>query len=216
VEIEFAATLSAGNEEAPEFNFLQIRPMVVGMEGDEVRIDGLAREAMFARSTRALGNGKIEGIRDILYVPPDRFDAGSTVQIADEIGRINDDLAKRGGHYVLIGPGRWGTADRWLGIPVRWEQISQVKVMVETALENFRIEPSQGSHFFHNVTSFRIGYLTVGFNRADEFVDWDWLDGFPAEQETDFVRHIRLPEPLEVRLDGKHRAGALLKKGASD
>ena len=211
VEIEFAATLSADNEEVPEFTFLQIRPMVVGMEGDEIRIDGLDREAMFARSTRALGNGKVEGIRDVLYVPPGRFDAAKTVQIADEIGRMNEGLAKLGSHYVLIGPGRWGTVDRWLGIPVRWEQISQVKVMVETALENFRIEPSQGSHFFHNVTSFRIGYLTVGFNRKDEFVDWDWLDQFPAEQETDFVRHIRLPEPLEVRIDGKQRAGALLK-----
>ena len=165
----------------------------------------------FCHSPRAMGNGRIGDVRDVIYVKPGDFDSAYTCEIAADIGRINDELARANRTCVLIGPGRWGSADRWLGIPVTWEQISMARVIVETTLKDFRITPSQGTHFFQNLISLRVGYFTVDPDLGGGSIDWGWLARQPAFGETAFVRHIRLPRPLDIRMDGRSQHGAILK-----
>jgi hypothetical protein len=147
---------------------------------------------------------------DIVYVKPEDFEPGKTVAIAAEIGQFNAGLTAKDRKYVLIGPGRWGSADRWLGIPVTWKDISGVGAMVETQDENLKADPSQGSHFFHNITSLDISYATVSTNGGG-FVDWTWLRSQSAAGETRHVRHIALDHPLMLRIDGKTSRCVLLK-----
>ncbi len=156
---------------------------------------------------------RMGGIRDVLYVPGAKFDRARTMEIAEEVGRFNRGFVKEATSYLLIGPGRWGSSDRWLGIPVRWDQISGARVIVETDLEGFNITPSQGSHFFQNLTSFQVGYLTVNAGEGVSRLDWDWLDAQPAVAEGEFVRHIKLQEDLTVLIDGRSRRGVVLKPG---
>ena len=137
-------------------------------------------------------------------------------EIAAEIATLNRDLKHAGRPYVLIGPGRWGSADHWLGIPVTWEQISSAKVIVETTLGDFMITSSQGTHFFQNLTSLRVGYLAVNPAAGEGHLDWDWLAAQPACEETQYLRHLRLAEPLVVRLDGRHRHGVIYKPGTTN
>ena len=160
----------------------------------------------------ALGNGLIEGLRDVVYLHPDRLpDLGESGVIAQQIGRINVRLAGAHRPYLLIGPGRWGTADPWLGIPVEWKDVSAARVIVELIPDGSPIEASQGTHFFHNITSLRIGYFCVGLGREGEKVDLDWLEGLPAEQEAGPIRHVVTPQPLEVRIDGRKGRGVVLR-----
>jgi hypothetical protein len=208
VEIEFAVNMDA---KPMEFGFLQIRPVISDEELEHVHLDQVSHADLVCYSDQTLGNGRMRDLFDILYVKPQTFDSGSTLQIAIEIGRLNDTLRKADRPCILIGPGRWGTADRWLGIPVTWEQISSARVIVETSIRDFTVTPSQGTHFFHNLTSLRIGYLTVNSAADGGFVDWGWLAAQDAEAETDFVRHVRLGEPAVVRLDGRTRRGAIFK-----
>ncbi len=212
IEIEFAVNMET---KPMEFGFLQIRPVISDEEVEHVHLDQVSHDDLVCYSERTLGNGRMRDLRDILYVKPDAFDAGSTMQIASEIGRLNDALRKADRTCILIGPGRWGTADRWLGIPVNWEQISSARVIVETSIRDFAVTPSQGTHFFHNLTSLRVGYLTVSSAGNGGFVDWDWLSTQGAVRETKFVRHVRLPDPAVVRLDGRSRRGAIFKPGRS-
>ena len=210
VEIEFAAQPGGGSEPA-EFALLQIRPLVVGRE--EIDIDARLAEGgrTIIRSDAVMGNGAVEGVRDLIFVHPDRFDRGRTPDVAREIRALNEKLAAEGRNYLLLGPGRWGSRDRWLGIPVAWADISWARVIVETGMADIAVEPSQGSHFFHNLTSFEVGYFTAHEGKAGALVNWDWLLEQPVAEETGFLRHLRLERPLAVYLDGRHGRGVVLE-----
>jgi len=208
VEIEFAVDMTTT---PMRFGFLQIRPTIWEEEQEAVSMVDADLQRAQCVSTQAMGNGRISGLQDIIYVKPDEFDSGHTREIATEIDRMNDDLTKAGRSCVLIGPGRWGSADRWLGIPVTWEQISAARVIVETTLKDFRVTPSQGTHFFQNLISLRVGYFTVDADAGQGRIDWDWLAAQPALAETRFVRHLRLDQPLDIRMDGRSQRGAVLK-----
>lgn len=163
----------------------------------------------FCYSTMALGNGRTDDIKDIVYVNPHAFDPARTMDIAAEVGRFNHALFKKNRKYLLIGPGRWGTADPWLGIPVKWKDISGVGAIIETAAQNLKVDPSQGSHFFHNITSLGISYFTTSQNKAD-FIDWKWLQSLPAAKETTYLKHVKHTKPLAIRIDGKKSRGIIL------
>ena len=178
---------------------------------EEIDLTKIDRQKTLCVSPQALGDGRMSDINDIVYVKPDVFDVSKTREIALELARINDTLIRSERRCVLIGPGRWGSADRWLGIPVTWEQISGAQVIVETSLEDFVVAPSQGTHFFQNLTSFGIGYLTVQPMLKRGFINWDWLAEQAVVAETEFLRHIRLAQPLDVQLDGRNRRGVVFK-----
>jgi hypothetical protein len=215
IEIEFAGTLGEDGKTPPTFAILQLRPLVPSHEHCEISLDDkMNGNNVFIHSDKALGNGLIKSIKNIVYVPPETFDSAKTVEIADEIGSINKTLTEASLPYILIGPGRWGTQDRWLGIPVKWSQISGVSVMVETALEDFNIKPSQGTHFFHNITSRGIGYINVPFNSTEYFIDWKWLEKQKSYKELTFVKHIQLPAPLTIKLDGRCGHAMIMKPGS--
>ena len=213
VEMEFAVKLSSKPDELHELGFLQIRPLGTGAEMRRVKIGDLSEEEAIVVSRKALGNGIIEGVADVVYVRPDRFERSRTAQVAREIGTINGLLKEDGRHFVLIGQGRWGSADQWLGIPVGWSQISNARCIVETDMKDIRVEPSQGTHFFQNITSLGIGYLTVNFGRGGGLLDYDWLEAQPAANETDYVRHVQFKEPLEIIMDGRQGLGVVMKAG---
>jgi hypothetical protein len=210
IEIEFAVNMSA---QPMEFGVLQIRPIISHEGHADVDLRQADMQHAVCFSPRALGDGHMGDIHDIVYVKPDAFDSSRTWEIAAELAKINDDLLHHRRQCVLIGPGRWGSADRWLGIPVTWEQISSAQVIVEASLEDFVVTPSQGTHFFQNLTSFGIGYLTVHPSLSEGLIDWDWLAAQAAVQETLFVRHLRLRNPLDVILNGHTRQGAIFKPG---
>jgi hypothetical protein len=216
VEIEFAVSLGDGRLRPHRFGFLQIRPLAADYEAPDIDPALLDDPAAVCATTVALGNGRETGICDVLYVPRDRFDRGQTVAIAEEVAEFNRRLATAETPYLLLGPGRWGSADRWLGIPVRWDQISGARVIVETDLEDFKVTPSQGSHFFQNLTSFQIGYLTLNKGQGRSKLDWDWLDAQPAAGQSKYLRHLRLDSPLTVLIDGRSSRGVVLKPGAGD
>ena len=212
IEIEFAVTLGEDEISPPTFSILQLRPLVPSDEHNEISFnEDMNQKNVFIHSDKALGNGVIESVKDIVYVPPETFDSAKTVEIAGEVGKMNDKLSKSAKPYILIGPGRWGTFDRWLGIPVKWSQISGVSVMVETALKDFNIKPSQGTHFFHNITSRGIGYINTTFNSKNSFIDWEWINSKKPHKELTFVKHIRLSAPLTIRLNGRSGHAIIVK-----
>ena len=205
VEIEFAVTLNP-----VRFGFLQVRPMVVSSNEVNVEEDELASENNLIASRNVLGNGTENSIVDIVFVDPEKFETKFTSKIAEELEIINKILVQQHRCYLLIGFGRWGSSDPWLGIPVNWGQVSGAKAIVETALENFNVEYSQGSHFFHNLTSFQVKYFSVKL--SDQFrIDWDWLKRQKVENETNFVRHVTLDFPLQIKVDGRNKRGVILK-----
>ncbi len=210
VEMEFAVDL---NSDPAWFGFLQIRRLVVGGEPDDVRLDAPTIEKSVLYCEKALGNGVIDGICDIVYVDPTIFDSAHTMKIAKTVAEMNEQLREENRPCILIGPGRWGSADPWLGIPVSWEQISQARVIVEAGIENFRVTPSQGTHFFQNITSLRIGYFTINPYLGDGRVDWDWFAAQPTVRDTEQVRHIRTKSPVRVRIDGQSGRGVILPPG---
>ena len=212
IEIEFAVTLGEDGKSSPTFAILQLRPLVLTHEHCEIRWgEKLDDKKIFIHSDSALGNGVIKTIKDIVYISPDTFDSSKTVEIANEVGILNQILLDNKMKYLLIGPGRWGTQDRWLGVPVKWSQISNVGVMVETALKDFDIKPSQGTHFFHNIISRGIGYINVPYNSSEFFINWNWLENIKPIKEFKFVRHVRLSKPLTIKLDGKCGHALILK-----
>jgi len=164
---------------------------------------------------KSMGNGKMEDIRDIVYVKLDTFDRTLTREILSEIERLNSSLVAAGRKYVLIGPGRWGTQDRFLGIPVRWPQISNARVIVETSLDEFPLDASLGSHFFHNVTSMNVGYFSIQHDTSTSFIQWDVLEKQKVIEETEFVKHIRFKEPVCIMMDGKKRISIILTPASS-
>jgi hypothetical protein len=209
VEIEFAVNLAGAR---PELGFLQVRPLVVSHERVEISESDLEAPGRLLVSRRAMGNGRIDSIRDVVYVKPNSFEARHTPAIRGEIEEVNLRLLEEERPYLLIGFGRWGSSDPWLGIPVSWAQVSGARVIVEATLPGMDVEPSQGSHFFHNISSLGVGYLTVP-HRAPPPIDWAWLDDRPALTETDHVRHIRLGQPLLVEIDGRTGRGAVRCRG---
>lgn len=208
VEIEFAMTFSETGKH--KFGFLQVRPMAVSTDIVDVSEDDLYKENIFASSSMVLGNGNNESIRDIVYVRRDNFDVFKTYEICTDLEKINESLIKDNTPYLLMGFGRWGTSDPTAGIPVNWGQISGAKAVLEAALSNVNFEQSQGSHFFHNVTGFGVYYFSVPFNKTD-LIDWDWLDSMPAIHETEKVRHVKLKEPLKIKVDGRSGRGVISK-----
>lgn len=208
VEIEFAVDPPQEGQRPYAFWLLQIRPMAKREQRLPATITREDERRAFCVSHQALGNGFQRDVRDILFVRPDTFDPDRTVEIASQIGRLNHRLEQSGRRYVLIGPGRWGSADRRLGIPVTWKDITAVAVFVETTAGNLNADPSQGSHFFHNITTLGIGYLTVT-GRGGGRVDWDWLMGVAPLDETGFVRHLALKEEMWIKIDGKSSAGII-------
>ena len=210
VEIEFAVNLDANPK---ELAVLQLRPCM-GSDGeiDQVDLGDHTGDEVLCHSPRALGNGVIDSVHDIVYVKPHAFDARRTAEIAGELAGLNQALLAANRSCMLIGPGRWGSSRPALGIPVNWGDISAARIIVETTLDNFLVEPSQGSHFFQNLVSFGIAYLTVEPHAKQGSIDWNWLESQPAERETPFLRHIRLPQPMEARIDGRSSRAVVLKR----
>jgi hypothetical protein len=211
VEIEFAVDYSVPPGEPREFGFLQIRPLVTTRETDTLDVDGFEPTELVCRSDQVLGNGQIDQIEDIVMVDSEKFNRAVTRQVAAEVGRHNATLTAARRPYILIGVGRWGSADPWLGIPVTWDQIAGARVIVESGFEDLVVEPSQGSHFFQNITSFQIGYFTVNSRGHEGLIDWDWLKAQPCAEHFDFTRHIHLDGPVTVRMNGHAHRGIIIK-----
>lgn len=208
VELEFAVNL---NTTPREFAILQMRPYGATGDFEPVEIGERDQSKMVCYCAQALGNGIIDPIFDIIYVRPDTFDAAKTREIAAEIATLNEGLRAENRSCILVGPGRWGSSNRWLGVPVTWGQISAARLIVEAAVENFAVDPSQGSHFFHNLTSLGVAYMTINPRQGADFVDWDWLAAQPAVFDSPLVRHVRLAAPIEARVDGRTSRGAVYK-----
>ena len=215
VEIEFAVTLSAGEGERPKFYVLQVRPLVLSQEIEELTIGEIDGSDLLCQSGHVLGHGAIRGIRDVVVVDPRHYERSASRVVAREIARINERLIGEGRGYLLVGPGRWGSADPWLGVPVKWDQISGAKAIVEAEPRDIAIDPSQGSHFFQNITAFMVGYFMVASRGDDqEWIDWGWLAAQPAMEETGAVRHVRFDDALVVKINGHQNRGVILKPGA--
>lgn len=211
VEIEFAIQLHASHVDAhPSFGFLQVRPMVVSRENIQIEPFELIGSNVLLISDFVMGNGDRNDIANIVYVRPDRFDTMKTKIIAEELGEINKDLVSRKLIYLLIGFGRWGSSEPSLGIPVDWSDIAGAKAIVEAALPSFTVEASQGSHFFHNISSFQVVYFSI-LRSEQNNLDWTWLNEQPAKTETNFVRHVELKFPLRIKVDGRTGKGVILK-----
>ena len=209
VEIEFAVNIDPLHGLPARFGFLQVRPMVVSTEIVDVRLEELAAENVLIASESALGNGAIDTIRDVVYVKPETFDVKHTQTIANELERMNHNLVKSKNPYVLIGFGRWGSSDPSGGIPVNFAQISGAKVIVESTLPDMNFMLSQGSHFFHNITSFEVFYISLG--HWDKYkIDWDWLNRQETVSETGYIRHVKLSSPLQIKIDGRSSRGVII------
>ncbi len=196
---------------SPEFGVLQLRPLGRVRDVHEPDLPRVERERLICASDAALGHGTIAGVRDLVVIDVNRFDRLKTRDIARAVAQLNADLTARRRPYVLIGVGRWGSADPSLGIPVTWDQIAGARAIVEAGFADFRVTPSQGSHFFQNLTAGDIGYLTVNPDAGDGFVDWAWLAAQPAVAESEFVRHLRFDKPIEVAINGRQHSGVILK-----
>lgn len=216
VEIEFAVRTSVPDGHPKEFHLLQLRPMVIEQELERLSILDTHRDDLICRSNVVLGNGAITDIHDVVAVDFDRFNRGESVKVAGEIRRFNAELVEKSVPYLLIGVGRWGSADPWLGIPVRWEDINGAKVIVEGGLKDIKVAPSQGTHFFQNITSAKIGYITVASGSKDSFIDWDWLSQQEAVGEDEYTRHLRFERPLRIFMDGHRKNAVILKPGVDD
>jgi len=211
IEIEFAVNLETPAGSPKIFNFLQIRPIVHTEETHTINIDHIEKEQTIIYSESALGNGVFKGIYDIVYIKPESFSAANNKRVSLEIEKINATFVKESKGYVLIGPGRWGSADPWLGIPVKWAQISAARIIIESGLKNYRIDPSQGTHFFQNLTSFRVGYFTVNPYINEGYYDVEFLNKLEVVYEDSYIRHVRFKDPLEIMIDGKKHRGVILK-----
>jgi hypothetical protein len=212
VEIEFALDIKStpnGNKRA-EFYLLQIRPIVDSKEVVEEDLSLIPETDTLITTHNCLGNGIITDVTDVVYVKSEGFNAANNQQAAYDIERINTELTSQECGYVLVGPGRWGSSDPWLGLPVKWPHISGARVIVECGLENYRIDPSQGTHFFQNLTSFGVGYFTINPFRGDGFFNEAQLNALPAEHETAYVRHVKLPQPLTIKMDGRKGRGVVM------
>jgi len=211
VEIEFAVRLTHLPDQAADFGFLQIRPLALSHEGEEFRMEDVDPARLICQSSKVLGNGRIQDLRDAVVVDFQRFERARSQEVAQGVTYFNAKLSEKGTPYLLIGVGRWGSNDRWLGIPVAWDQISGARVIVEAGFRDFRVTPSQGSHFFQNLTAFQIGYFTVNPDAGEGFVDWQWLSSQPAVEEQGCVRHLHFAAPIPVIMNGKTSRGMIFR-----
>ncbi len=213
VELEFAVDMDVPYGADRTFSFLQIRPIVDSQDNRSLDWDEVPTDDALIYAENALGLGATEGVCDVVYIRNEAFDTAHTQEIATEINALNNKMRAEKRPYVLVGPGRWGSSDPWLGIPVKWPSISEAKVIVECGLENFRVEPSQGTHFFQNLTSFGVGYLTINPFMGDGRFDAARLDRMEALYESTFVRHVRFPAPLYIYIDGRKNKGIVRENG---
>lgn len=211
IEIEFAVELNRVKGNPSLFNVLQIRPIVDNREAIEAHLEEIEEIDTLIYAHHALGDGMVNNVFDIVYIRTESFNPAENLHTAEKVGRINEKFVAENRNYILVGPGRWGSSDPWLGIPVKWPQISAARVIVESGLEHYRIDPSQGTHFFQNLTSFRVGYFTINPFIKDGFYDLDFLSAQPAFYEDEVIRHVRFNNPLTVMIDGKKNLGVILK-----
>ncbi|MBI9109110.1 MAG: hypothetical protein JEZ04_20365 [Spirochaetales bacterium] len=214
VEIEFAVDLTKNEAEGifPTFYMLQVRPMTVNLEDEFVDMESIKPDDLLLYTEEGLGNGVIDDIYDIIFIDPDKFDKTETREMVEEINSLNTMMKEQGKEYILIGPGRWGTRDRFLGIPVIWSQISKAKIIVEVGLEDYNIEPSQGTHFFHNVVALNIGYFYVKYQKkAESFIDWNHIKSVEGATKYKYFVHIASCKPFKVIMDGKNHRSMICK-----
>lgn len=209
VEIEFAIDLNRDENYKTTFYLLQIKPLIGTEQDFSVDLSEIQKESMIMLSNKGMGNGLISDITDVIFVDTVTFDKSKTEEMVKEIEELNSKMRKEGRKYVLIGPGRWGTRDRWIGIPVNWPQISNAKVIVETSLEAYPLDASSGSHFFHNVTSMNVGYFSVQPELGNSFVDYEFLKRQELIESTKFFRHVRFPSPISIKMDGRKRLAVI-------
>ena len=215
VEIEFAVTLDRESGRSGTFYLLQIRPIVDSKEMLDEDLSQVKDEDVLLRSFNSLGHGVMDDLCDVVYVKTEGYSASRNSLIASEIEELNRRFLESGRHYILVGPGRWGSSDTWLGIPVKWPHISAARVIVEAGLTNYRVDPSQGTHFFQNLTSFGVGYFTINAYCNDGVYNQAFLDSLPAAHETQYLRHVHFSEPLVVKMDGRKKMGVVMLPQAS-
>ena len=211
IEIEFAVNIDPQNPGFATFYLLQVRPIVDNKEGMEEDLTLVEQEDTILTSTSVLGHGIVTDVQDIIYVKTGAFCSSNNQSIAYDIEKMNRQFTGEEKNYVLVGPGRWGSSDSWLGIPVKWPHISNARVIVECGLENYRVDPSQGTHFFQNLTSFGVGYFTINPFKGDGWFDEGYLNSLPAVEETEYLRHVRFDKPVVIKMDGKKSLGVVLK-----
>ncbi len=213
VEIEFAVNVHVPPGKPKEFAMLQMRPLVMSHELEELKVDDVDQSRVICQSQQVLGNGAITDIHDIVVVNIHTFDRYKSTEAAQEVSAMNSKLLAEHRPYILIGVGRWGSLDHWLGIPVTWDQISGACVIIESGFKDFNVTPSQGSHFFQNITTFRVGYFTVNSLSGLGFIDWDWLLAQEPIEERAFTRHLRFDRPITAKINGHRNKGVVLKPG---
>ena len=211
VEIEFAVNVDPNNHDKATFYLLQIRPIVDNKEIMDEDLTQVGNEETILSSTSVLGHGIVTDVQDIIYVKSGAFNSSNNQLIAYEIEKLNRRFTEEEKNYVLVGPGRWGSSDHCLGIPVKWPHISNARVIVECGLENYRVDPSQGTHFFQNLTSFGVGYFTINPFKGDGWFDEEYLNALPAVEDTEYLRHIHFDKPIVIKMDGKKSLGVVLK-----
>lgn len=211
IEIEFAVNVDPNNHDKATFYLLQIRPIVDNKEIMDEDLTQVKNEETLLSSTSVLGHGIVTDVQDIIYVKSGAFNSSNNQLIAYEIEKLNRRFTEEEKNYVLVGPGRWGSSDHWLGIPVKWPHISNARVIVECGLENYRVDPSQGTHFFQNLTSFGVGYFTINPFKGDGWFDEAYLNTLPAVEDTEYLRHVHFDKPIVIKMDGKKSLGVVLK-----
>jgi len=211
VEIEFAVNLALPPDQPKEFAFLQLRPLSANRELDAIELEEVPKTGLICESPSALGHGHMDAILDMVVVDKNRFERAQSQECALAVSQFNRRLTQAERPYILVGVGRWGSTHSWLGIPVRWADISGAQVIIEAGFKDFRVTPSQGTHFFQNLTSLNIGYFTVNQEMGEGFVDWEWLANHPAVDEIGCVRHIRFEEPALVTMNGTTQRGIIRK-----
>jgi len=209
VEIEFAIDLNKDEDYKASFYLLQIKPLIGNVADFNIDMEKIDRNRILLYSEKEMGNGLVDTVDEVVFVDPETFDKSKTVEMAEDIDRINKEMGQNGKKYVLIGPGRWGTRDRWIGVPVQWPQISHAKIIVETSLEGFPLDASSGSHFFHNVTSMNVGYFCIQPELSDSFIRYDILKKQKNIRKTDYFTIVKFDQPLNIRMDGKKRISVI-------
>jgi hypothetical protein len=210
VEIEFAINLHSTGKKVMEFALLQMRPLVIHREPEQLALEVIDKSKLLCQSNMVLGHGLIEGVHDVVAVDYKLFDRAASREVASEIAALNAQLLREKRPYLLIGIGRWGSLDPWLGIPVTWEQIAGAKAIIETGFKDMSVTPSQGSHFFQNITTFMVGYFTVNEYQQQGFLNWDWLLGQSPCESKQYTKLFRFDKPLVIKINGHQNKGVIL------